>query len=133
MRVLFYVLLFQAAFLMAFPASVQAQDPSGDINAAIRSGDAVKLADYFDSSLDLTLPDKDQSLSKAHATQVIKKFFADYPPKSYTVNHSGSSREATKYSIGTYITGTKLFKTYVLLKKTGGEYRIVQLQFEESR
>lgn len=119
--------------MFALPASMQAQDPSDDINAAIRSGDAGKLADYFNSSLDLTLPDQDQSLSKAHATQVMKKFFSDHPPKSYTVNHSGSSREATKYSIGTYISGTKLFKTYVLLKKTGGEYRIVQLQFEESQ
>ena len=60
----------------------------------------------------------------------MKSFFKDHPAKSYVVNHTGSSREATKYIIGTYKSGSKSFKTYILLKEKEGKYLIVQLQFE---
>ena len=59
----------------------------------------------------------------------MKSFFKNNPPKSYTENHKGSSREATQYIIGTY-KSTKTYKTYVLLKEKEGKYLIVQLQFE---
>jgi len=118
------------AILMAGISS-QAQEATDVINNALKSGDAAKLSEHFNSTLDISLPDTDQTLSKSHATQVMKSFFKDNPAKSYLVNHTGSSREATKYIIGTYKSGSKTFKTYVLLKENEGKYLIVQLQFEE--
>ena len=107
-----------------------AQEVSQEVTKALKAGDADLLSKHFNSTLDISLPDTDQTMSKSHATQVIKKFFKDNPPKSYEVNHEGSSRESTKYIIGTYISGSKSFKTYVLLKESEGKYTIVQLQFE---
>jgi hypothetical protein len=108
-----------------------AQEVTEQINKSIKEGDASALSIYFNSSLDISLPDTDQSMSNAHATQVMKNFFKENPPKSYKVNHVGSSREATKYIIGTYKSINKSFKVYALLKLNGGKYLIVQLQFEE--
>jgi len=121
--------MIQATLLAALPS--QAQEATEIINSALKSGDAGKLSEHFNSTLDISLPDTDQTLSKSHATQVMKSFFKDNPAKSYVVNHTGSSREATKYIIGTYKSGSKTFKTYVLLKENAGAYLIVQLQFEE--
>ena len=108
----------------------RAQEAVDKVNDALKNGDAAALSEYFNSSLDISLPDTDQTMSKSHATQVIKSFFKDNPPKSYKVNHTGSSREATKYIIGTYISGSKSYKTYTLLKENSGKLLIVQLQFE---
>ncbi len=108
-----------------------AQESTDLINNALKAGDAGKLSEHFNSTLDISLPDTDQTMSKSHATQVMKNFFKNNPAKSYTVNHTGSSREATKYIIGTYKSADKTFKTYVLLKEKEGNYLIVQLQFEE--
>ena len=131
MRFLLYIFIIQAGMLYGISSDLSAQDAAEMVNTALKSGNAVKLSDHFNSSLDISLPDTDQTMSKSHATQVMKNFFKNNPPKSYTVNHTGSSREATKYIIGTYISGSKSYKTYVLLKKTGEKYLIVQLQFEQ--
>ena len=116
--------------LIGTSTHASAQEVSQEVTKALKAGDADLLGKHFNSTLDLSLPDTDQSMSKSHATQVMKNFFKNHPPKSYTENHSGSSREATKYIIGTY-KSTKTYKTYVLLKEKEGKYLIVQLQFEE--
>ena len=131
MRLLIYTLLIQAGLVFAFGNQAFAQETANAVNKAIKAGDATELGKYFNSTLDISLPDTDESMSKSHATQVMKSFFREYPPKSYKVNHTGSSREATKYIIGTYSSGSTSFKTYILLKNTDEKYLIVQLQFEE--
>jgi hypothetical protein len=123
-------MLIQAGMICGISTGLSAQETTDKVNTALKAGDAVKLSDHFNSSLDISLPDTDQTMSKSHATQVMKDFFKANPCKSYTLNHVGSSREATKYIIGTYVVGSKSYKTYILLKETEGKYLIVQLQFE---
>ncbi|MCK4569530.1 MAG: DUF4783 domain-containing protein [Bacteroidales bacterium] len=131
MKLLLYILVIQAGVIIGLSSSVSAQETSELVNKALKAGDATELSTHFNSTLDISLPDTDQTMSKSHATQVMKSFFKENPPKSYAVNHIGSSREATKYIIGTYVSGNKSFKTYILLKETEGKYLIVQLQFEK--
>jgi hypothetical protein len=121
------------AFTLIFSLSglVRSQETTEKINKSITEGNASSLSVHFNSSLDISLPDIDQTMSSAHATQVMKNFFKENPPKSYKVNHVGSSREATKYIIGTYKSDNKSFKVYALLKLNDDKYLIVQLQFEE--
>jgi hypothetical protein len=121
------------AFTILFSLSglVRSQETTEKINKSITEGNASSLSVHFNSSLDISLPDIDQTMSSAHATQVMKNFFKENPPKSYKVNHVGSSREATKYIIGTYKSEKKSFKVYALLKLNDDKYLIVQLQFEE--
>lgn len=130
MKVFLYIFILQAGILLGLPSDISAQEVTDEVNAALKTGDADKLSKHFNSSLDISLPDTDQTMSSSHATQVMKSFFKENPPKSYSVNHIGSSRDATKYIIGTYKSGSKSYKTYALLKKTNEKYLIVQLQFE---
>lgn len=131
MRLLLYIIMIQAGLFSGLFTNLSAQEVTDKINQTLKDGDAVALSEYFNSSLDISLPDTDETMSKSHATQVMKSFFKDNAPKSYTVNHVGSSREETKYIIGTYKSQSKSFKTYLLLKLTDGKYLIVQLQFEQ--
>ena len=129
MRLLLYIVIIQAGLIAGLNLQAGAQDVMQELTRAFKSGDAGLLSTYFNSTLDVSLPDTDETMSKAHATQVMKNFFKNNPPKSYTENHTGSSREATRFIIGTY-KSTKTYKTYVLLKEKEGQYLIVQLQFE---
>jgi hypothetical protein len=124
-------LIITCAVIFSLAGIARSQEVTEKINKCISEGDAASLSVHFNTSLDISLPDTDQTMSSAHATQVIKNFFKENPPKSYKVNHVGSSREATKYIIGTYISGNKSFKVYALLKQNKGTYLIVQLQFEK--
>ena len=130
MKHLANTLIVLTCLVLVSTLAARAQGATELVNEALKNADAVALSEHFNSSLDISLPDMDQTMSKSHATQVMKDFFRDNPPKNFKVNHTGSSRESTKYIIGTYTSGSKSYKTYALLKEKEGKYPIVQLQFE---
>ena len=106
-------------------------DINNSIAAAISAGDAQKLASYFSSSIDLTIPNTDGTYSKSQAEMIIMKFFTQYPPDSFKLNQQGSSNEGSQFAIGTLSTKTATFKTYFLIKKRDNVPLVQQLQFEE--
>jgi hypothetical protein len=110
--------------------SIVYDDVINNIVAAITAGDAKKLSDYFNSSVDLTIPSGDGTYSKFQAEMMVKNFFKQYPPVSFKINQQGSSNEGSQFSIGTLVTKTAKFRTYFLLKKVNGTPLIYQLQFE---
>jgi hypothetical protein len=110
--------------------SIADDDVINNIVLAITAGDAKKLASYFNSTVDLTVPSGDGTYSKSQAEMIVKNFFTQYPPVSFKINQQGSSNEGSQFSIGTLITKTAKFRTYFLLKKVNGTSLIHQLQFE---
>ncbi len=55
---------------------------------AIKSGNAAEVAKYFDSTVELTLPEKSSSFSKSQAQLVLRDFFNQNPGKKFPGNSS---------------------------------------------
>lgn len=123
------VLLFLLITLVITNAS-KAQDVNSKISQAIQSSSATELSKYFNNSIDLTIPDSEGTYSKVQAEQIMKNFFAKYPPISFSINHKGNSNDGSIYCIGTYKSKTHSFRTYYLTKPIGGQLMIHQLKFE---
>jgi hypothetical protein len=96
----------------------------------IQTGDAEKLVEYFDESVDLGLPEADQDYSKKQALMVIKDFFRNYPPESFDLKESGSTSEDNMFMIGDYKTGKDTYQLLVLLRRTNKEFLIHKMKFE---
>ncbi|MHC1706157.1 MAG: DUF4783 domain-containing protein [Bacteroidales bacterium] len=121
-------LVFTFGLSSALPAPGDIQK---DISDAIRAGNVTVLARFFNSSIDLSLPGNENTYSKSQAEIIVKDFFTKNPPLSFTVNHTGSSRDGSVYFIGTYVSKVnKSYRTYCLVKKNGDKFLIQQLQFE---
>lgn len=105
-------------------------DITASVAAAINAGDSKKLASYFNSSIDLTVPGTDGIFSKSQAEMIVKNFFTKYPPISFKINQQGSSSEGSQFAVGTLTTKTATFRTYFLIKKVNSFPLIHQLQFE---
>jgi len=58
-------------------------------------------------------------------------FFKKFKVNSFVLNHEGSSNDGSKYMIGTYKSGEKELRLYILMKNKGGKLLIHQLQLEE--
>lgn len=106
------------------------QNITDNITAAIRSGNSKQLAGYFGNAVELVLPGKEGTFSKAQCEMLMKDFFANQPPASFVVNQKGSSAGGSMFMIGTYKSGKSSFKTYILLKPADKQMTIQQLQFE---
>lgn len=127
MRNLFFLLLF--APLMAFgqtSASLEA------ITSALNSGDADALSKYFAASVEISIQDKEQTYTKAKATEVVKAFFTSNKPKSFSQVHKGVSREnSDQYCIGNLVADTGTYRVYLYLKVSGSSLSIQEMRFDK--
>lgn len=105
-------------------------DITSSVAAAINAGDSKKLASYFNSSIDLTVPGTDGIYSKSQSEMIVKNFFTKYTPLTFKINQQGSSSEGSQFAVGTLTTKTNVFRTYFLIKKVNNIPLIHQLQFE---
>ena len=81
---------------------VEAKTPEifDEITESIKTGDVRNLSTYFNSTIDLTVGNQENTYSKAQAELILKDFFSKNPPKSFNILHNGSSPEGTHYVIG---------------------------------
>lgn len=106
----------------------QTKIPAG-ISLAIKSGNAVELAKYMNSTVNLVLLDKEDFYKKAVAETILKDFFTSHTCKDFIIRHQGARNDA-QYAIGNLETENGNFRVYFLLKKIGTEQLIHQIRIE---
>ena len=106
-------------------------DGEQEITSAIGSGNWKKIASYFDTSIELNLPDNEGLYSKAQAELILKDFFTKNTAKSYTAKHGGESKDGAHFTIGTLSTSNGNFRTYFFLKKEGDKKLIKEFRIEK--
>lgn len=121
-----------AAFLAAIVLAATNQDlpriPAG-ISNAIKSGNALELSKYMNSTVELLVLDKEDFYKKNVAETILKDFFASHLVKDFIIRHQGGSNDA-QYAIGNLKTETGDFRIHILLKKVGQELLIHQVRIE---
>jgi hypothetical protein len=99
-----------------------------DVIGAIRSGDADELSKYFDDNIELTLPVKSDSYSKAQAQVILKDFFGNNSVKGFDLKHKGDS-PGGHYCIGTLQTRSGSFRAHVFMKAKGSKEVVKEIRF----
>ena len=102
-----------------------------DISFSIKTGNSKELAKKLDSSVEITILNKEATYSKAQAEMVLKNFFSKHTPKPFKIIHTGNSQEGSKYGIGKLVTGNGTFRTYVYAKQRANDFYIQEIRFEE--
>jgi hypothetical protein len=112
-----------SAVLLSFQSS------SDNIVKALKAGNAEELATYFDSFIDLKLPEKDEvkNMGKNQAGIALKSFFNDNAIKGFELT---SQREmgGTMYMAGKLKNSGKGFNITVMLKKSGDKQEIITIR-----
>jgi hypothetical protein len=121
------------AGIIMFPGMLSAQ-PAGSvpegITAAIKAGNSREFARFFNTNIELVLPNVEAVYSKTQAELIIKDFFSKNPPSNFIILHQGG-RESSRYAIGTLTTSRGGYRIYFLLKMLSGEALIHQLRIEK--
>lgn len=126
-------LTFLVAGTVSFSTYAQEQETGLVVAELVRKGSARELAQHFNNFLQLQLPDDDGRYSKTQGEFIIKRFFTNYPPKSFTILHQGSSNDGSLYYIGSYISDKGSFRTYYLLKAVDNKLLIHQFRVESEK
>jgi hypothetical protein len=126
MKKIFLPLLAVSALLLS---SFGLQSSIDDVIGALRGGNSTELSKYFDDNVELTLPDKSDSYSKAQAQLIVKDFFSNNGVKGFELKHKGDS-PGGHFCIGTLQTNTGNFRTNVFMKTKGNKEVVKEIRFQ---
>lgn len=103
-----------------------------EVSNAIKNGNAREIAKHFGSNVDLNFPENEGTFSRNQAELILRNFFSENAPSSFTVQHEGSSRDGSPYVIGNYRSKKgDNYRVYFLIKNISGNTVLHLLQFEK--
>ncbi len=125
------ILLF--IFVTIFTGNVFVVDIIDDVSLSFKSGDAKEIAEFFSSTVELSILDTEDTYSKAQAELIIKDFFFKHTPLTTKVIHRVTSNP--NYKFGVIILGTSAgsYRVSYELKNTSGKPLITQIRIEENK
>jgi hypothetical protein len=126
MKTIFTSLLVASVLVLS---SFGQQNSMEEVVGALRSGNAAELSKYFDDNVEVTLPVKSDSYSKAQAQLILKDFFANNDVRGFELKHKGDS-PGGHYCIGTLQTKSGNFRAHVFMKSKGDKELVKELRFQ---
>ena len=127
MKAIFTSLLVATALMLS--SFGQNNSSIDEVIGALRSGNANELSRYFDDNVEVTLPVKSDSYSKAQAQLILKDFFANNDVRGFELKHKGDS-PGGHYCIGTLQTKSGNFRAHVFMKSKGDKELVKELRFQ---
>lgn len=126
MKTIFTSFLVGSVFVLSSFVQVGTID---EVIGALKTGNSTELSKYFDDNVELTLPDKSDSYSKAQAQLIIKDFFTNNNVRGFELKHKGDS-PGGHFCIGTLQTSSGSFRTNVFLKVKNGKEVVKEIRFQ---
>ena len=126
MKRLFTTLLLGSVLMLS---SFTDQSVIDEVIGALRTGSSNQLSAYFDENVELTLPDKSDSYSRAQAQLIVKDFFSNNGVKGFELKHKGDS-PGGHFCIGTLQTNAGNFRTNVFMKTKNGKEVVKEIRFQ---
>ena len=127
MKTLFTLLLTSSLVLLS---SFEQKSTIDAVIGALRSGNSSQLSGYFDDNVELTLPDKSDSYSKAQAQLIVKDFFNNNGVQGFDLKHKGGDTQGAHFCIGTLKTSAGNYRTNVFMKLKGGKEVVKEIRFQ---
>ena len=100
-----------------------------DVISALRVGNATEVGKYIDENVELALPDKSDTYSKAQAIMILKDFFANNVVSGFETKHTGDN-SGNQFCIGTLHTKSGDYRTTVFMKTRNGRQSVKEIKFQ---
>ena len=125
-------LLVLALLLIRISAGAQ-DDPFDPVIKAFKASEASDLSSLFNITVELRLPDNENTFSASQAEMILKDFFKKYPSDSFEILEKGSTDAASRFAIGDYSSGPKHFQVYIYLREEKGRFLIHKIRVDEKK
>ncbi|MCB0494826.1 MAG: DUF4783 domain-containing protein [Cyclobacteriaceae bacterium] len=116
--------------LVFFATFSKAQNPTVEkVRLVLEVGNAHELIQFVYDKVDLNIDGEAGTYSNSQAEGVLKNFFKVNPPKTFRVNHEGTSQNGLVYAIGEYKTNESSYRVWIRLKKVNDQFMIHEMSF----
>jgi len=112
------------------PETQQNQDVFVPLAKYIANGDAEALSAWFATSLEIDILGRTNISSKQQAKQILKDFFSENTPKSFSFSYS-SGKVPMKYAVGTLNASSNKFRVTIFVRTTSEGNYIENIRIEK--
>jgi biopolymer transport protein ExbD len=132
-KFIFSVLLFfMASLVFANNGGHIIENPNlNGITKAFSEGDASALNTYMDAQVDISILGKEETYTKAQATDMLKSFFDKQKPRAFNINHQGTAKGNDAIYCIASLSGTTNYSVYLYLKSGGANYLIHEIRLDK--
>lgn len=102
-----------------------------EVISALRTGNATELSKYVDDNIEISLPEKTDSYSRAQALMILQDFFANNVVRSFEVKHKGDNG-GNQFCIGTLQTKAGAYRTIIYMRNKNGKQLIKDIKFQST-
>jgi len=123
-------------FLLLTAPWLNSQDKDSSMDPVIKTiqeADAKALAVFFNQTVELQLPDYENTYSSSQGEMIMKDFFKKYPPDSFTIIQQGHTDSSSRFAICSYLSGSLQYQVYLFMKKEKEQFLIHNIKFEEKK
>jgi hypothetical protein len=125
-------LLFALSLMISSMSYVFAQSFQVSISQAIESGNSRELTRHFDKRVQVSIDDQSNNYSTSQAEIIVRNFLDGLGRKEYRILHSSTEEAgAVQLYIGEIRSTKAQYKTYIYMRKMGGQSYIQELRFEK--
>ncbi len=103
-----------------------------EVISALKTGNASQMAKYFDSRVDISLPDKSDNYSRNQGEMILRNFFATNGVKNFVVKHTGENN-GSQFCIGSLQTKNGNFRTKLYMKQKGDQQVVQEVAFQAEK
>lgn len=100
-----------------------------EVIISLKLGKAEQLSSLFDNTIEIALPESNNSYSKNQATAVIKDFFMLHQVKNFVLLHKGEN-DGSQFCIGNLHTKNGTFRTTIYIKQKSDKKVVREIRFE---
>jgi hypothetical protein len=117
------------AVLALILVSYRSFDSMNAVVTAIRSGNINKLSIFFDDRVDISLPEKSDTYSKAQAQMVIGDFFNTNGIPNFKITQQGESG-GIEFCAGILQTRSGNYRTTLFFKRKADKHFLQEIRFQ---
>ncbi len=125
------ILLYSSIILFTLASAFTPLRGLDEVISALRDGNAQELAKHIDESVEIALPTKSDSYSKAQAVMVLKDFFANNGVLGFDKQHTGENG-GSQFCVGTLRTKSGSYRTTVFMKTKNGRQVVKEIRFQSN-
>jgi hypothetical protein len=100
-----------------------------DVINALRTGNAQELSRYVDDNIEISLPDKSDSYSRAQAVMVLKDFFGNNGVTGFEIQFKGENG-GSQFCVGKLQTRSGAYRTTVFMKTKDNKQLVKEIRFQ---
>ena len=130
MKKFFAGIVFLLSAALTTSAAPRSADVFTPIGKYMQTGDYDRLSVWFAAEMELEILGQRNDCSRNQARLIMKSFFEEYTPKSFTVVHK-SGQATMKYAIAELKAGGETFRVLLYVNNAGGHSYIERLSIRK--